>query len=100
MREEGRHDVRYPIHCQFRGRPLERLASGKPDSHGIEGTIQNISAGEMALFTSSPVSTSDPLYAEVLFPTMPVAVTLLLQRRWSHKQSDPAGHVTGLQFLL
>ena len=100
MQEERRDGPRYQLSGEFRGYPLGPLSQEQPDSSHIEGTIQNISAGGAALLTSSPVDLSTPLKTEVLFPNMPVAVTLLARPRWTRPHPDQPGYLTGLEFLL
>ena len=100
MNKERRQAPRHGLVAGFKGWPLEPLNTRESSSALIEGSVQNISADGLALATSLPFETSAPLRCEILFPQMPVAVKLLVQRRWVHKLDDDRGYLTGLQFLL
>ena len=100
MDRERRQAARHALVADFKGWPLESLDGGDSGATLIDGSVQNISADGLGVATSAPVETSDPIRCEVVFPQMPVAVTLLVQKRWVHKLDDDGGYLTGLQFLL
>lgn len=82
---------------------LSLLGYEKKRTRVIQGRIENISAGGLALSTNQSMKVGWPVRGELVFARMPVAVPTLMSVQWSCRAPEndsPFRYLVGLRFLL
>ena len=96
-RERRRHP-RYRVSGELRARELPLLGSPKGHKGVIRGRVQNISTGGFCVLTDQAMKVSNLVRCEVRLLKIPVAIPVVLQVRWIHRNSEEYAYKVGMQF--
>jgi hypothetical protein len=95
---ERRRDARYPFLCELKGTELSSLGSPQANPSVFRGRAQNISSGGLCVVVDEAVEVSRLIRCEIRVASVPVAIPLVMQVRWSRRM--PEGYAVGTSFVL
>jgi hypothetical protein len=96
---ERRQIPRYLFECDLSGTELPLLAS-EAELTVFRGRVQNIGSGGLCFLTDRAIEVAQLIRCDLRIDSVPTAIRLVMQVRWSQSLPWEFGYAVGTSFLI